>query len=240
MITHLFGMGLGAAMAFAVAQSVYKPAWLKGIGGRLEGRTYTIPDPIAVIGCREDVNLFLPPDGTIAPVHAQVDSADDRHLIRAAMGVVSVNGKPIREHWLADNDVLELGTYRFRYRNRLGPVGAPAPAVASAPVVMPSAAPPTPVTSLGGLTLVDPMGGCHLLHPGKTVLGRDSGVEVSLNWEGTVSRRHAEISVGANGCTVTDLGSSNGTFVNDIAVATASPLKAGDELRLGRCVLKVR
>lgn len=52
LIAHLFGMGLGAAIAFAVAQVFYKPAWLKGMNGWLEGRTLEIPSPVGILGCR--------------------------------------------------------------------------------------------------------------------------------------------------------------------------------------------
>jgi pSer/pThr/pTyr-binding forkhead associated (FHA) protein len=186
------------------------------------------------------MNLFLPPDGAIAPIHAQVDSADDRHLIRAAMGEVRVNGNPVGEHWLADNDVVELGTYRFRYRNRLSPPSGPAGTSTTSPVVMPSTTPPSAPASNGKLVLVDPMGGTHVLQQGSTIVGRESGLGISLHWEGTVSRRHAEITMGPNGFIVTDLGSSNGTFINSVAVKSATPLNPGDELRLGRCVLRAQ
>lgn len=265
MIVHLFGMGLGAAIAFAIAQAIYKPAWLRGIGGRQEGRTLPIPAPAVVIGCMEGVGLFLPPDGTVAPQHAQIDSQDEKHLIRSIADTVFVNGSPVQEHWLADNDVVQIGSYRFRYRNRLDPHAAqtasgPAPVIQQAPVMpvgAPTVPPPpgpvspggvatlnipivNPIASPTALTLVDPMGGNHPIGPGKTIVGRDDSADISLKWESTVSRRHVEISAGASGVTVTDLGSSNGTFVNGIAVASAVPLRPGDELRLGRCVLQIR
>ncbi len=55
--------------------------------------------------------------------------------------------------------------------------------------------------------------------------------------EDTVGRRHAEITIGTNGeCYIVDLGSSNGTFVNDkgkwkkiqqAAVSSNSPIRLG-------------
>jgi predicted component of type VI protein secretion system len=48
-----------------------------------------------------------------------------------------------------------------------------------------------------------------------------------------ISRRHCAI-VRANGqFTVRDLGSRNGTYVNDVRISEEVPLKAGDELRIG-------
>jgi pSer/pThr/pTyr-binding forkhead associated (FHA) protein len=54
-----------------------------------------------------------------------------------------------------------------------------------------------------------------------------------------VSRRHCEIRVGSGGAVVNDLGSSNGTCVNNRRVIK-SPLKAGDRLAVGSIVLTVQ
>ena len=65
---------------------------------------------------------------------------------------------------------------------------------------------------------------------GTVVIGRQSECEVSIPSE-EVSRRHAELRVTPEGVMVEDLGSSNGTYVNDRRV-TRQIMKAGDELRL--------
>jgi pSer/pThr/pTyr-binding forkhead associated (FHA) protein len=55
--------------------------------------------------------------------------------------------------------------------------------------------------------------------------------------EDTVGRRHAEVTVGANGdCYIVDLGSSNGTFVSDNGKwkkIQQSALSSGTPIRLG-------
>lgn len=84
------------------------------------------------------------------------------------------------------------------------------------------------------------MGGSHPIRQGKMVIGRDAGVDIALPWEATVSRRHAEIELIGAKCRITDLGSSNGTFLNGTAIKTPAEIKAGDELRLGQCVITVR
>jgi adenylate cyclase len=51
----------------------------------------------------------------------------------------------------------------------------------------------------------------------------------------TVSRQHAELRVTADGVAVRDLGSSNGTFVNDVPVAPAGGIvRAGETVRFGQ------
>ncbi len=53
---------------------------------------------------------------------------------------------------------------------------------------------------------------------------------------GRVSRKHARIEVRQGGVSVADLGSHNGTFINDQRITTA-PLGAGDLLRIGDATL---
>jgi pSer/pThr/pTyr-binding forkhead associated (FHA) protein len=63
-----------------------------------------------------------------------------------------------------------------------------------------------------------------------TVLGRHSDCGIPLSGEG-LSRRHAEISIEGSTLLVKDLGSANGTFINDERIEEGE-LKFGDELRL--------
>ncbi len=67
-------------------------------------------------------------------------------------------------------------------------------------------------------------------------LGRDNSNPIRLH-DNEVSRRHAELRPeGAGGYRIVDLGSANGTFVNDRPVEHG-PLHAGDKLRLGQSVM---
>jgi DNA-binding winged helix-turn-helix (wHTH) protein len=77
------------------------------------------------------------------------------------------------------------------------------------------------------------------LAPGDNVIGRDPRCDVWLDHSG-VSRRHAQIHVAkaAERPMLTDLDSTNGTFVNGRRVQTAQ-LQAGDTLAVGRCELVV-
>ncbi|HUU85852.1 MAG TPA: SpoIIE family protein phosphatase [Phycisphaerae bacterium] len=66
---------------------------------------------------------------------------------------------------------------------------------------------------------------------GPVVLGRDPSCEVSFDDPGT-SRRHACIRPEGKGYVVEDLGSKNGTLVNDVTCTTVR-LRDGDEIMLG-------
>jgi pSer/pThr/pTyr-binding forkhead associated (FHA) protein len=65
---------------------------------------------------------------------------------------------------------------------------------------------------------------------GTLTVGRSTDCAVVLT-EGHPSRQHAEISVTDDGVWVTDLGSANGTFVNDRPVTKRTQLRSGDRVR---------
>ena len=70
------------------------------------------------------------------------------------------------------------------------------------------------------------------LTSGENVLGRE-GPGVVLVKSSTVSRRHARISLDAEGALIEDLGSKNGTYVNDRPVSGPTPVVDGDQIRVG-------
>ncbi len=75
-----------------------------------------------------------------------------------------------------------------------------------------------------------------------TVIGRDASADVIIEDAG-ISRRHSEIRITVDGprlaCSIRDLDSTNGTFVNDERVSS-SHLEDGDSIRLGQSVLIFR
>jgi DNA-binding winged helix-turn-helix (wHTH) protein len=82
------------------------------------------------------------------------------------------------------------------------------------------------------LFLVKWVNGRARIGAGEYVLGRDPDVEILLNHAG-VSRRHALIRIAADGATIEDLGSKNGTFVGERLLVKAGPLADGDIIRVG-------
>jgi DNA-binding winged helix-turn-helix (wHTH) protein len=76
---------------------------------------------------------------------------------------------------------------------------------------------------------------------GENVLGRDEDVTVRIDAPG-VSRRHACIRVDGDRATIEDLGSKNGTFLEDGTTVVGEPTALGDaaRFRLGRTLLVFR
>lgn len=76
------------------------------------------------------------------------------------------------------------------------------------------------------------LGRVHRLAAGENVIGRDDACAVVLDFTG-VSRRHAKITVADGVSTLEDLGSKNGTWINDQRVTAPVSLADGDRIRLG-------
>ena len=91
------------------------------------------------------------------------------------------------------------------------------------------------------LRAVEPPGlGREIRVTGELVIGRDAAGDGCLNGEPALSRRHARIVGGTGGAlSVEDLGSLNGTFVNDERIGAPRALRAGDTVRFGSTRLEV-
>jgi predicted component of type VI protein secretion system len=72
-----------------------------------------------------------------------------------------------------------------------------------------------------------------------TVIGRDNTADLVID-DTQASRRHARIEPTAHGAIVEDLGSTNGTFINDNELHGRAELSPHDELLVGVTVMQVR
>lgn len=75
-------------------------------------------------------------------------------------------------------------------------------------------------------------GQVFVLSSGAQLVGREASCDVPLVNDNTTSRRHATITVSADGYTIRDEGSSNGTFVNGVRIQEQK-LTPGDEIQIG-------
>ncbi|MEA2441477.1 MAG: hypothetical protein QOH76_2901 [Thermoleophilaceae bacterium] len=71
-------------------------------------------------------------------------------------------------------------------------------------------------------------------------VGRDPGLPLHLDEDTQVSRRHARIALQGGQVVVEDLGSTNGTYVNDQPISSPRALNPGDKVRIGLTVLELR
>lgn len=69
----------------------------------------------------------------------------------------------------------------------------------------------------------------------QSTIGRSPDNDIPIP-DPEVSRRHAQIVQRGSGYAIIDLGSTNGTFVNDVRVTELTPLQHGDLIRLGDAI----
>ena len=109
-----------------------------------------------------------------------------------------------------------------------GPLATPATAAAPPPGRRPS---PTQLRitagAQAGLTL--PLGD-------RLLIGRTSDANLVLD-DQYMSMRHAQIVRTASGFVVEDLGSTNGTYLNNVRLTAPAPLTEADTLRIGRTTI---
>ncbi len=86
--------------------------------------------------------------------------------------------------------------------------------------------------------LVDESGREHPIRPGQNVIGREGDVLLS---DGRASRRHAQITSTDGVLVVEDLGSTNGTRVDDQSLAAGEKrtLKGGEKLSFGGIIMQL-
>jgi DNA-binding winged helix-turn-helix (wHTH) protein len=77
------------------------------------------------------------------------------------------------------------------------------------------------------------------LDPGENLVGRDRDAVVWIDDE-SVSRRHARISIAEDGATIEDLGSKNGTYVNEKRIRARTRLADRDVVKIGPATLRLR
>lgn len=70
-------------------------------------------------------------------------------------------------------------------------------------------------------------------------IGRAPSCEINLDGDPLVSRFHAVLRPREGGYAIDDLGSSNGTLVNEVEIHAETPLREGDEVTIGECRLRI-
>jgi len=124
--------------------------------------------------------------------------------------------------------------------------GTSSPALSSDPgrgaVVVPRKKRPAPSSALAGWLVAvsgEQEGDDFRVHLGKNVLGKGLQADIVVK-DAYVSERHAVFESRDGECTIVDLGSKHGTFVNGQRIAEPSRVADGDRINLGHTELKYR
>lgn len=188
------------------------------------------------IGSARDGVVVLDRPG-IAPVHCEIQQSGVGVNLQVPAGAppVMVNDKPVREMIaLRAGDTINLGGVIARVAamdapRAVGGTGTtgtiPSADDDSGATRMRAAVPKFILRGVSG-----PVFGKMFPVAGPTVIGRAPECSIPVTVD-EISRRHCELKPVADGVSVEDLGSANGTYVNGQRVQKGF-MKAGDELRL--------
>jgi hypothetical protein len=110
-------VGLASGVGMGLVESALKDRWLYVTAGPLAGKQFILYKPRTTIGSRQDSDIYLFKDSNILPDHAALELAGSRVQIRAA-GTVYLAGSSIQSRILQDNDLLQIGRYTFRYKEK--------------------------------------------------------------------------------------------------------------------------
>ncbi len=187
----------------------------------------------ALLGSATDAGIVLMAPG-IAPHHAEIEffGATAKLTVAHPDNAVTVNGKAaVGTVELKPGDLVTFAGVRARAVAVEKASSAPPPRPREVEVdddgrtKVRMALPKYVLRGVSGVTF-----GKIFPLQSTVVIGRQSECEIPIPSE-EVSRRHAELRVTPDGVMVEDLGSSNGTYINDRRI-TRQLMKAGDELRL--------
>jgi pSer/pThr/pTyr-binding forkhead associated (FHA) protein len=199
-----------------------------------DGQRYTLSGEYLVIG-RAGADIAFDDDRFLGRQHARLERAPDGAVkvvpIDTLNGVFRKADAPVE---LADGMVILVGREVLRYEAmepeemKVHPLVRHGVALFGSP----------PREPWGRLVQIIPNGGyrdVRHLAAEEIVLGREEG-DVVFRDDAFMSRRHAAVTWDGRKAQITDLGSSNGTFVR---ITGPTPLRHGDHVRMGDQLLRI-
>jgi pSer/pThr/pTyr-binding forkhead associated (FHA) protein len=187
-----------------------------------EGGVHPLQDGENLIG-RGQGSLF-DADPYLSPRHAEFAFTDEGLVVRDLRSLNGVFVKIVAEEHLESGDILRIGQELLRF-NVISP---PVPLEDGTDVIG------TPNPGYWGRVSVivgrDVEGPAFPLYDETVVLGRERG-DILFPEDGYVSGRHAQIAYRDGNATLTDLGSSNGTFFR---IRGSRPVPQGTLLLMGQ------
>lgn len=188
---------------------------------------YNLAEKLCTIG-RGVGNMIVLPTSTVSESHAKLIQHDGRLFLqdnKSAYGSY-VNGTKVKYKQLKPGDVITLGNIHFDVLE----VDATSFAATQTPQAKPL---PQAYVSDAWQLVSDSSwlaGKVFHLKGDKMILGRGRDCDIVI--PGThLSRRHAEIRRQSGSLLLQDLGSSNGSYVNEVKVQGQQIVRAGDRLR---------
>ena len=199
-----------------------------------DGERFPLAGEAAIVG-RKGADIAFDEDRFLARQHARLDRGADGSVrvtpMDAVNGVFRKADTPVE---LADGLTILVGREVLRFERVEAEERAAAPLVRHGVAVFGS----PPREPYGRFVQLIPSGGArdvrHLAGD-EVVLGREEG-DIVFRDDQFMSRRHAAVNWDGKRAMLTDLGSSNGTFIRLLA---STVIKNGDHLRMGDQLLRI-
>lgn len=219
-------------------------AWgqLVPLNGEFAGTPLLLSRRLTLLGREMDNDIVIDDDRT-SRHHAELhwDHGHIELVDRGSMNGTLVNRRTVHGRVpLQSGDVLDFGAQRYRFEV----IASVASATAADEETrkMPGASSPRNATPTDAPLLLVGMSDSFAgrrweLRDAVVTIGRDGERQICLPHH-SVSRLHAQIVRQQSGYYVSDLRSSNGTFLNGQAITAPSLLLAGDVLRAGEIELR--
>jgi pSer/pThr/pTyr-binding forkhead associated (FHA) protein len=196
-------------------------AWLVVRSGGTPGKIHELMRGQATIGRGEDSDIQLE-DASVGSPHALIKVQGKRYLLYdlGSNSGTWVNGKGVTGAFLRDGSRISMGASEIFFTQ----IGDPGEGGAAASGVLLVRSGPS-------------MGQSFPVGDGDLVIGRRPGENGARIDDTAVSLRHALVRPTPHGVVIYDLGSANGTSVDDVSLAGVL-LENGDIVKLGRAELQ--
>jgi hypothetical protein len=110
-------VGVATGVAMGLVESALKDRWLYVTAGPLAGKQFILYKSQTTMGSQQQADIYLFKDDKILAQHALILISGSRVQFRAR-GPAYVGGSPVQTRILQDGDLLQIGRYAFRYRER--------------------------------------------------------------------------------------------------------------------------
>ena len=110
-------VGIATGVGMGLVESALKDRWFYVMAGPLAGKQFILYKSLTTIGSRQQSDIYLFKDPNILPEHAVIQIAGARVQLRAN-GPVLWAGQTVKTRVLQDGDLLQIGRYSFRYKEK--------------------------------------------------------------------------------------------------------------------------
>jgi len=110
-------VGVATCVGMGLVESALKDRWFYVVAGPLAGKQFILYKSATTIGSRQQSDIYLFKDPAILPEHAVIQITGARVQLRAN-GPVHWAGQTITNRVLQDGDLLQVGRYSFRYKEK--------------------------------------------------------------------------------------------------------------------------